>query len=117
MKLIREKVTPAVGDRMGEGRMKCPECGNENVNEMLVEFTWVDPEQGEISDITTMPKFLVYLLNPDDRRMTSAEPKEAEIGRVLKISCNAHAPFGGPSKLEIHKTKGRVEIKPTRWGI
>ncbi len=102
---------------MGEGRMKCPECGNENVNEMLVEFTWIEPEKGEYPDTTTLPKFLYYLLYPDDRRMTSAEMKEAVIGRVLRISCQAHLPFNGPSKLEIHKTKGQVEIKPTRWGI
>jgi len=102
---------------MGEERMRCPECGNENINEMLVEFIWIDPERGEMHDITTLPKFLHYLRYPDDRRGERMEPKEAVVRNILQVWCAAHIPFNAPGRPEIHKTKERIEIKPTRWGI
>ena len=43
--------------------MQCFQCGNENVNEILVSFEY----DGGIRTTTTLAKFLYYLEHPTDR--------------------------------------------------
>ena len=63
---------------MGERRMKCIQCGTENVNEMLVAFIVEDEDGKRHNDITTLPKFLYYLEHPTDRRMVSRKKKKED---------------------------------------
>lgn len=99
---------------MGKQRMKCPHCGNENVNDMLVEFEW-DTRQGS-KDTTTLPKFLHYLRYPNDigrmggRFMT--EPSDGKPVQIIRIYCDKY-------NLDLAR-KGimkQKEIKPTRFGV
>ena len=46
---------------VGKIPMKCPNCGTENVNEMLVNYDSVKTQE----DTTTLSKFLYYLEHPD----------------------------------------------------
>lgn len=104
--------------------MRCMVCGNENVNEMLVEFFWIHPEHGKVIDTTTLPKFLHYLRYPEDRRM-KGEFQEGVISTINRVVCDAEAPWEGEEKPGIHahyeppdRELGRKpEIRPTRFGI
>lgn len=50
-----------VNVNVGKIPMKCPNCGTENVNEMLVNYDSVKIQ----GDTTTLSKFLYYLEHPD----------------------------------------------------
>ena len=106
---------------VGKKRMKCPHCGTENVNDMLVEFEW--DTIPVVRDTTTLPKFLHYLRYPKDvGRMPGSkdlpfplspiEPKDGHPKKIIRIYCDkCNLALGRGDLIE------QKEIKPTRFGV
>lgn len=94
---------------MGKKRMKCSNCGTENINDMLVEFIFESPNQDikKGVDTTTIPKFLYYLEHPQ-----SYEKEKRKIVFDKEIT--------GAKILQVNKyicEKCFKKIKSTRFGI
>ena len=115
---------------MGKQRMKCPKCGTENINDLLVEFEWPGEGfgvDGPVRTTTTLPKFLYYMRYPKDRGrigtsdpvtvaamqrlgiLSSDEPANTMPKRILRILCD--------KCLVVHHRGDYTEVKPTRWGF
>ena len=108
---------------MGNRRMQCFQCGNENVNEILVTFEY----DGGIRTTTTLAKFLYYLEHPTDKRVKVKRQTPAEqyldlhkdhdphkIEKVIYYSChNCHE----TKEIEGKTSNVGLRIPSRRYGI
>lgn len=87
--------------------MKCIQCGNENVNEILVSF---EKDNG-VLDTTTLSKFLYYLEHPNDKR---ANYDPYKIDKVLYYTCHK---CHDDKEVEGKKSNIGLRIPSRRYGI
>lgn len=98
---------------MGQRKMKCVQCGTENVNKILVTFVAQNEIGEEYSDTTTLAKFLYYLEHPSDMRHKDMSPPYKLI-KVKYYSCiNCHE----DKLIEGKKSNFGLRIPSRRYGI
>ncbi len=92
---------------MGQRKMKCIQCGNENVNEILVSFV----KDNGVHDTTTLAKFIYYLEHPNDKR-ANYDPYNIE--KILYYSCTN---CQSDKEVEGKKSHVGLRIPSRRYGI